>query len=160
MDRPEASRGLTPSVLDRLIDPDAAWMGSQRGYSPRQMIESVRRDLEDLLNTHEADSGIPEEFTEVRSSIVAFGLPDMPSITVRTHGDPRAIRHLITEIITRFEPRLRDLKVSVVETGKDDKREVRFQVEGRVNVDPAPEVAFETVLEMNSGQATVRINEG
>ena len=64
MDRTDASRGLTPSALDRLVDPDADRAGSRRGYTPQQMIDLVRRDLEDLLNTHQSDRGIPEEFRD------------------------------------------------------------------------------------------------
>ena len=48
-----------PSVLDRLIDPDSDGTAWQRGYGVEQMIDAVRRDLEDLLNTHRIVADIP-----------------------------------------------------------------------------------------------------
>ena len=32
---------------------------------------------------------------------------------------------------------------------------IRFRIEAELNVDPAPEVGFETVLELTTGRATV-----
>ena len=71
---------LMPSLLDRLIDPDAAGTSWRRGYGPAQMAEAVQRDLEDLLNTRQTHAGLSPEFEEVGSSIVAYGLPDLISL--------------------------------------------------------------------------------
>ena len=70
---------LTPSLFDRLTvaDPDGqpapGW-----GYDHRQMLDAVRRDLEELLNTRQPDP--PPEFPEVARSVVAYGLPDLSSV--------------------------------------------------------------------------------
>src|SRR5260370_22924865 len=37
---------------------------SRRGYGVEQMVSSVQRDLEDLLNTRQTHGGLPEEFKE------------------------------------------------------------------------------------------------
>jgi type VI secretion system protein ImpF len=149
-----------PSVLDRLTDPESQGTSWQRGYSPQQMMEAVRRDLEDLFNTHQADADVPEAYEEVRRSIATFGLPDLPSVTARTGGRPEEIRRLIADVVARFEPRLRDVRVVLSESESKDGRRVRFHIEARLNVEPSPEVAFETVLELATGQASIRSGGG
>ncbi len=146
-----------PSLIDRLTDPDAGGSGTVRGYGHAQMMDSVRVDLEALFNTHDPSHSIPVEYVEVRSSIVAFGLPDLPSLSLAAEFRPQDIAHLIEEVIARYEPRLRDVRVMIVDPG-DAPREhrIRFHIEARLNVDPSPEVEFETILELSTGQATIR----
>jgi type VI secretion system protein ImpF len=158
--RPAASPALIPSLIDRLIDPESLGTVSLRGYTPQQMLESVRRDLEDLFNTHQAEVENPEGLEEVGRSIVAFGLPDLPSISERTGGDPEALRRLLLDVITRFEPRLRDVRVTVAGSFTQADRRLRLRIEARLNVEPSPDVALETVLELTTGQAMIRKSEG
>ena len=68
------------------------------------MIDSVRRDLEDLLNTHHDRTDLPEEFVEVRNSIVAYGLPDLVSYHVRGTDGDRAISTKSRRSIARSSP--------------------------------------------------------
>src|SRR5205085_2465499 len=53
MARVDPKLGLMPSVLDRLVDPASAGTEGQRGYTLNQMMEAVRKDLEELLNTRQ-----------------------------------------------------------------------------------------------------------
>jgi type VI secretion system protein ImpF len=154
--RPVAGQGLMPTLIDRLIDPDSLGTSAVRGYTPRQMLESVRRDMEDLFNTHGADTEIPEEYDEVRRSVAAYGLPDLPSIAARTANRTDEIRQLLQDVIARFEPRLRDVRVTVSGMLGHGDRRLRLRIEARLNVEPSPDVAFETVLELATGQATIR----
>jgi type VI secretion system protein ImpF len=156
MARAAANQGLTPSVLDRLIDPDSLGTSWMRGYSPQQMMEVVRRDLEDMFNSHQSDTDVPETYTELRNSIEAFGLPDLPSLVTRTSGHSEAIRRAIAEVIARFEPRLRDVVVTLHGSGAKDSLRARFHIEARLNVDPSPEVTFETVVELTTGHTQIR----
>src|SRR3954469_19210192 len=79
MSRIDPQQGLKASLLDRLIDPESDGTASQPGCSVDQMIDSVRRDLEDLLNTHRMVPEVPAEFAEVDNSIITYGLPDLIS---------------------------------------------------------------------------------
>ena len=54
------------------------------GYSPKQMSEHVRRDLEDLLNTRKTGLDVPEDLTEARQSLLTYGLPDLLSLEAIT----------------------------------------------------------------------------
>jgi type VI secretion system protein ImpF len=158
MARPNANQGLIPSLLDRLIDPDSDGTSWQRGYSPRQLMESIRRDLEDLFNTHQSTSNVPEAYTQVLSSIVAYGLPDLPSLYATSKARLDEIPRVIADVVTRNEPRLRDVRVIMATGAREMGHRVRFHIEAGLNVDPSPEVAFETILELATGQTSIRMS--
>jgi len=155
MSRLNSSDMLMPSLLDRLIDPESGGTRSRRGYSVEQMIDAVRRDLEELLNTRRTNPGIPDAFTEVLNSIEAYGVPDLASLEAFTLEQREAIGQLLERIITRFEPRLKDIHARLLEMKDDHGRNVRFHVDAKLALEPAPEVAFETVLELTTGRTTI-----
>jgi type VI secretion system protein ImpF len=158
MSRVDLNQALTPSILDRLIDPDSTGTSARSGYGVEQVILSVRRDLEDLLNTHRSIIHLPEEFPEILTSPVGFGIPDFASLSTSTVQQRESIGRMVEQIITRFEPRLREVKVHVI----DDKRgvehhlNVRFQIEARLRVEPYPDISFETVMELTTGCTQIR----
>jgi type VI secretion system protein ImpF len=149
-----------PSLLDRLTDPDADGTAAEQGYTVQQMIAAVFRDLEDLLNTHQTATDVPPEFAEVRNSIVAFGMPDLTSVVAVSAAQRAAIGRILEEIILRHEPRLRDVRAVLQDPGSQIKRTVKFRIEARMRVEPAPEVAFDTVLELTTGHSTLSRPEG
>jgi type VI secretion system protein ImpF len=155
----DPNEGMTPSILDRLIDPDSGGTAWRRGYGAEEMIEVVQRDLEQLLNTRQTHAGLPDAFTEVHKSIVTYGLPDFTSLKAVTPHQRESIGRLIATIITRFEPRLSDIRVKLVDTGDTKMPTIRFRVDARLSVDPSPEVAFDTILELTSGQYSVKPSE-
>ncbi len=156
MPRVTPHQRLMPSLLDRLIDPDSEGGDEGEGYGVEQMIEVVRRDMEDLLNTRQTTIDIPEAYTEVLESIVAYGLPDLTALTAISMGERRDVGEAIAGVITRFEPRLRDVRVSIAEGHDGADRTAQFHVEARLNVDPSPEVGFETFVELTSGHASIK----
>ncbi len=152
----EEQQGLMPSIIDRLTDPSSGGTAWRRGYGIEQMIQSVQRDLEDLLNTRQTHMGLPEEFKEVHNSIVAYGLPDLNSMNAISVQQRAQIGRAIETIIARFEPRLKDIKATLVDTGDNKARTVKFRLDARMRVDPAPEVAFDTILELTTGHYSIK----
>jgi type VI secretion system protein ImpF len=150
------TQGLMPSLLDRLIDPESGGTVWQRGYDERQMTEAVQRDLEDLLNTRQTHAGLPESFTEVNHSIVAYGLPDLVSLNALTPQQRRQIGRTLEEVVTKFEPRLKDVKATLMTPKDNQETTIQFKIEARLSVDPAPEVAFDTILELTTGRYSVK----
>src|SRR5262245_6836742 len=152
-------QGLMPSILDRLIDPDTEGTAWRHGYGFQQMTEVVRRDLEDLLNTRQTTAGIPDAFELTHRSIVGYGLPDLSLVDASAPGEREAIAKSIEDIISRYEPRLRDVRATLIGGDETGSRTARFHVEARLAVDPAPEVSFETVVELMSGRTVVKAGE-
>jgi len=151
----DKQQALMPSVLDRLIDPDSAGTAARRGYGVNQMTDSVRRDLTDLLNTRQSHQGISSDFSEMLHSVFAFGLPDLTSLNAVTPKDRQEIGHIIETIVAQFEPRLRDVRATVVDPGAGLERTIRFHIDARLCLDPAPAVAFDTILELGTGRYQV-----
>lgn len=148
---------LMPSLFDRLTDPDSGGTRWRQGYNLKQTTDSVRRDLEDLLNTRQPLIKIPDEFVELKNSLLNYGLPDFASHDTSTESNRFRLTTVIEEIVRRFEPRLRDVKATLADQDDLKERHVRIHIDARLRVDPAPEVAFETILELTTGQAKVSL---
>ncbi len=155
MPRADAQQGLLPSILDRLIDPESQGTSWLRGYDLEQMIDAIRRDLEELLNAHPPFIQIPEQWTELQKSVLTFGMPDLMSVTVMTTAEREELGKIVEGVIARFEPRLRNVRAALVESPKGESRDVRFHIDAEINADPAPAVAFETILELTTGKAKI-----
>jgi type VI secretion system protein ImpF len=148
-----------PSVLDRLVDPTSSGTDARRGYGLQQVFEVIRRDLEDLLNTRQSNADIPPELTRVRESIALYGIPDLTSFTVTSATQREAMAVELEKIIAKHEPRLRDIRVHLVDLAEGSRPTIRCRIEGRLALDPAPEVSFDTIMEPLTGQHVVRQGE-
>jgi type VI secretion system protein ImpF len=153
---------LMPTILDRLIDPEMVGAGAQWGYTLSQMIDAVRRDVEELLNTRQSHQGLPDELVETHRSIIAYGLPDFSSMNVQKSKGIEAMGSMIESVIGMFEPRLRNIRARPVAAGdkaSNEEPRIRFDIEATLYVDPFPEVGFSTVVELLSGQASIALKE-
>jgi type VI secretion system protein ImpF len=155
----EVELGLQPSILDRLIDPESAGTAILIGYDERKMLVAVRRDLEELLNTRQTHVGLPLAYEQIHKSIVAYGLPDLVTLEAITSKHRETIAERIQRIIEQFEPRLKDIKVTYVPGENKSERSIKFKVDAKLFVNPSPEVAFDTVLELSSGQYAIKQND-
>jgi type VI secretion system protein ImpF len=156
MARIDPQQGLQPSILDRLIDPDTQGTSWRRGYGVEEMVDVVRRDLEDLLNTRQSHQRLPEAFVEIERSILGYGLPDLASLDAITPQQREEIGRILEAVVLRYEPRLRDVRATLVDGGESKQPMVRFHIDARLCVEPAPDVAFETILELTTGHSSVK----
>ncbi len=67
---------------------------------------------------------------------------------------------MLESIIANFEPRLRSVRVQLVDPGDEKSRTIKFAVEARLRVDPSPEVAFDTLLELTTGHYSIQRRTG
>jgi type VI secretion system protein ImpF len=151
---------VVPSILERLLDdnPDISREPiGDRFYDIRQMKAAVANDLEELLNTRrEALTDLPVEFVEANKSLLVYGLPDFTSLNWLDPTDCSRIKRLIEVAITRFEPRLERVRVSMQEPNRND-RTLRFKIEAMLRIEPSREpVAFDTVLQLATQGYSVR----
>jgi type VI secretion system protein ImpF len=159
MPQSDLPKALMPSLKDRLLDPESIGTKDHPGYSLQQVIESVRNDLEDLLNTRRPIT-LPEgRYAQLAESIVGYGLPDLTSVDASTPVGLEEIGRILEQIITLYEPRLRNVKATKVMTPGVELR-VRFHIDAQLRVDPAPDVAFETVVELITGHASIQDRTG
>ncbi len=150
---------ITPSVLDRLLDYEPELSRepvTSRAKSLRQLKQSVKRDLEWLLNTRRTAEDVPPELKELNNSLAVFGLPDFTTASVKNASDQKMMRRALETAIRVFEPRLEDLVVTL-EPMDSIERVMRFRIDARLKVEPAPEpITFDTVLQLGSGQILVQ----
>jgi type VI secretion system protein ImpF len=151
---------LQPSLLDRLTDPGSEGPGSQTGYSLEQLLQKVQEDLSDLLNTYASYRRPKEDYPEVYNSIIAYGLPDLASMSAITPEQRAQIGRELQDVVERFEPRLKDVKARLLDPGEQAGRTVRFRIDATLRADPAPAVAFETILELATGRYAVEQGGG
>jgi type VI secretion system protein ImpF len=160
MSRPDPDLAVTISILDRLIDlnPDVRTdPPANRSQSVRQLKASLRRDLEWLLNTRRNPDEVPETYEELFRSLYNYGLPDVTSMGLNSPRDRQRLLHLVEQTIEIFEPRLTQVRVSAIDNASSGPRILRFQIEGLLKMDPAPEqVLFDTVLQLNSGEYQIK----
>lgn len=150
---------VTLSVIDRLIDVEPERKLEpplSRAQSVRDLKAAVRRDLEWLLNTRRTIEESPASLKELGRSVYNYGLPDVTSLYLRSSKDQAFLLESIKAAVNFFEPRLLNVKVRM-EPATDDKRVIRFAIEGLLRMDPAPEqVLFDTMLEPMSGQYQIK----
>jgi type VI secretion system protein ImpF len=150
---------ITPSVLDRLLDDrpeETREAPANRQTSLRLLKVAVKRDLEWLLNTRCNPEGVPDGLTEVGRSLAVYGLPDFTTATVKNAEDQNRLREAVERAVRLFEPRLEGVEVSL-DTTSEAERSMRFRIDGRLRVDPAPEpVTFDTTLQLMSGEFRVK----
>lgn len=153
MPRVDPNTTVTLSVLDRLIDqePESTQEApAGRLQSLREMKAGLWRDLAALLNTKRGENDIPPEFQQVNSSVLAFGLVDFTSFSLKSPADQNRLRRAIEQGIRTFEPRLSGVVVTLEERGELDPA-LRFRVDALLQVDPAPEpISFDTVLQADT----------
>ena len=71
--------------------------------------------------------------------------------------DRNRLLRMLETTISSFEPRLSGAKVTIVDSGANNGRQLRFQIEGLLLMDPAPElISFDTVLQLSSGEYQVK----
>ena len=151
---------LLPSVLDRLIDNDPQVRQETPGNRSqllRELKHAVRRDLENLLNTRIRCVPWPPELTELKQSLVSYGIPDLTGTPLASSKEREEFRRTILSVILLYEPRLKKLSVRLHDQAEAIDRTIRFHIEAMLQAEPAPEpVAFDSTLRLTTGSFEVK----
>ncbi len=170
MARNDADLPVTQPLIDRLVDRSqdrdrdrsipvspASDPYRARSASIRGLKAALRRDLEWLLNTRRNPLSAPESMAELSQSLYNYGLPDFSALSVNS---PKDRQHLLFELertVALFEPRLRNIRVTLVEGSGAGASAVRFQIEGALQMDPSPEhISFDGELQLANGEYQLR----
>jgi type VI secretion system protein ImpF len=151
MSRIKNDQPLMPSLLDRLLDDEPS--NSQEAPKARHQVlrelkQSVRRDLENLLNTRWRCMVWPPNLDEVDLSLINYGIPDFTGINMAAPSERERLRQIIERIVKKFEPRFKSIKVKLLENSDKADRTLRFRIDALLHAEPSPEpVSFDSQLE-------------
>jgi len=153
-------RTIVPSMLDRLLDDDpqkSVEAPKNNAQSLREIKAAVRRDLENLLNTRARCLSWPPTLEELPASLVNYGLPDFTNTYARAIEDPDMFVKVVKFAIEQFEPRLRDVRVELVQSNVATDRALRFKIDATLYVEPVEDkVFYNSSLEPVSGNFEVK----
>ena len=154
----ENRQNIQASILDRLIDLEPGVSREPVQYrllTIGRAKASVVRDLENLLNTKRSVLAPPAAYREVNNSVFVYGLQDFTSQNPRSPMVRQQLRQQIEKIISRFEPRLKNVKVNL-ETAAQNERNLRFRITALLVVDPVTEpVTFDTYFDVSRGDYVI-----
>jgi type VI secretion system protein ImpF len=156
MARNELPTGLNASILDRLIDPESDGTVTNPGCTIEKMIDSVRRDLEDLMNTHCTRLDVPPQYVETQRSILTYGMPDLAAFQSTKAGAAAKVIERIETAIARFESRLTNVRATLIDNPDEKQLRLKFQIQATLRVEPSPDVAFVTILKISTGEASIQ----
>ncbi|MTJ83164.1 MAG: type VI secretion system baseplate subunit TssE [Telmatospirillum sp.] len=141
---------ITPSLLDRLTQaPEGA---RSFGAALDHLKQSLRRDLEALLNTRRRPGPPGDGLPELARSPIRYGIPDFVAVNMAAQERQAAFGKTLERVIRDFEPRLANVSVTLMTPAQapalTPQRSLSFRIEAVLRVEPAPEpVIFESVLD-------------
>jgi type VI secretion system protein ImpF len=151
-------QNIQASILDRLIDfePEVSREPVQHRFlTIGQARASVARDLENILNTKRSILVPPNSCKEVISSLFFYGLQDFTAQNPKSAMVRQQLRQQIERTISRFEPRLKNVKVNF-EISMQNERTLGFRIAGLLVVDPVTEpVTFDTYFDVIKGEYVI-----
>jgi type VI secretion system protein ImpF len=147
-------------LLDRLID-DAPDQERDPVVSATDSMvalrNSVRRDLEALLNARRRWRSWPSHMTQLATSPMGYGIPDFASGAFSDAGRREELRLEIEATIRRFEPRFLSVRVHLVDLQDRLEATLRLRIEAVLHAEPAPEsVTFDTLVDPTTDDVVVR----
>ena len=144
-------------LFDRLTDLDP-WSAGEprplRTLGRAGLRESVRRELERLLNTR---SSLPVDRLLERPelTVLDYGIPDLSAYSAGNDDDQRLLAAVVTRAVQAFEPRLREVRVAVLHL-EDEQRTLRLRIDAVLLADEVAEpVSFPALMGLKSGRVEV-----
>jgi len=145
---------ITQSLLDRLTDLEQ-WPET-RSASITMYRESLKRDVEWLLNTRQPVIPELEGYPATAASVLNFGLPDIHSFDGSAGKEQNALTVALEKCIRVFEPRISQPHVFLTRTDILS-RSLRFHIEGQIVYENMnEEIKFDTTQELISGEYEVK----
>jgi type VI secretion system protein ImpF len=155
MTKPLEDEPLRSSILDRLSGPSNQGRFAGR-QTLEQLLDSIHRDLEQLLNTRWRVTAWPLDLEELQHSLVNYGIPDFAGISMSSPAERELFRDLVEESLRLHEPRFLRVQVKLIENQDRLDRTIRFKIDATVKADPEPaEVQFDSHVDSNSRRIEV-----
>lgn len=139
---------LNQSLLDKLINDEVIPREkiANKIYQLSRITKSLARDLENLLNSRRSNYFFPEIWSELYTSIINYGIPDITGKTLDTHNHRHKICETIRRTILNFEPRLIDPSIEILNTNENCRLHLR--IKGLLLIHGDKEmVSFDSILQ-------------
>jgi type VI secretion system protein ImpF len=146
-------------LFDRLVDLDPQSPGEPRPLRTLDragLRESVRRELERLLNTR---SSLPVDRLEERQdlTVLEYGIPDLSAFSAGSPEDQKRLAAIVARTVAAFEPRLSEVRAVFERLGPSG-RSAELRVDAVLSFDEVREpVSFPTLLTVQNGEARVSL---
>jgi type VI secretion system protein ImpF len=154
---------LVSSVIDRLLEDSTQSDGAlarSDGEDLRQLTLDVGRDVENLLNTRRRCQACPPQFQELNKSLIDYGIPDFTGLNMSVPAEREQTRLAIERAIRQFEPRLKNVVVTVQSNVDRADRRLRLRITGVLRTEPVPErVVFDSEVQSSTGAVGVSVVE-
>lgn len=155
MSDPLKQKSLMPSIFDRLQgdfdDQNIARGGT--GFNLSRLKQSVRIDLENLLNTRWRCTDWPNNLEELENSLINYGIPDFTGSNMSNSDHRESFRRVVEMAIRRFEPRFRSVRVALLDPEDEYDRTLRFRIDAELDTRPSPEpVVFDSRVDPGSNK--------
>lgn len=164
MARPKVTQALTPSILDRLLDYDPSRKveaAISRNQVIKELRESVRRDLEFLLNTRKRCVEDISQWDELEYTVLNYGIPDATGVNIGAEDAREEFAKIIEKTVIKYEPRFKSVTITVMNDANSIDRTFRFRIDALLKVEPAVKpVVFDSSLEPVTRSFNVRDVEG
>lgn len=164
MARPTTTQALTPSILDRLLDYEPTIQResqASRTQLIKELRESVRRDLEILLNTRQRCIPLSKDMQHLANTFINYGIPDYTGVNLGVDDEREKFSKIIEKIIVNNETRLKSVKITLIDDYSSVDRTFRFRIDGILKVEPAVKpVVFDSKMEPVSRTFEVKDVEG
>ncbi len=137
---------ITLSIFDRL--------SSERHLVPEweqgtvtELIATVERDLQNLLNTRKAVMNLSSHHDELHLSLLDYGIPDLTVININSSKQKDDFANALKKAIEHYEPRLKKVEVELLDTGNNIELILSFRITAVLQADPKPiPVVFDSSL--------------
>ncbi len=150
-------------LLDRLIDdsPDSDRDPPMAAAEAMQHLrQSVRRELEALLNARRRWKSPARELKELPASPLCYGIPDFAAGVFNNQGERDRLRLEIEATIRRFEPRFLSVRVQLIDDEQRLDASLRLRIEAVLHAEPAPEqITFDTIVDMANDDVRIHADE-
>lgn len=147
----DSDKKILPSILDRLIDEDPSTeheINKSYHHYLSEFRESIRRDLEALMNNRQRCVFNSDDYEYLQDSIPNYGLPDLASQNFVAADSAEDFCQEMANALLRFEPRFKSVEVRAEDMKNKIDRMVKFTIEAIVYADPAPErIVFDSEIE-------------
>jgi len=157
MAAPSLQPGISPTLLDRLIDldPESEYEAPLNSWEKmREFQSALCRDLTALLNTRRAAEDFDRSYSEAANSLLGFGILDFTSYNLKRDIEQEQVRKSIERAIRRFEPRLERVAVAIQEADPHSPT-LRFQISAVLRMETQDPVLFEATLHRDSRRVAV-----